>query len=557
MMTRFALRLAAIAIAVAGVIDPVMTVSRQAPQPLTITVLDSPGDEAYRAAAELQSRVADLFETRIRSQVAATDASPCPSAGACVVVADGNTAPRRLTSNGPLGAIRIPAGRPAVAIERVEMASVVDPGARGAIDVILDRNDAGRSTNVRVFDGTVPVGESTTGHVEWTPIATGLRELRIATPDDEVHAAVEIRSVQYRIFFYEPRPMWSGTFVRRALEADARFRVRARAAIGRNVMTATEDATLDAVTLERTDPHVVVVSAPEQLSARDVAVLEQFMTERGGTVVALLDQRLAGASLRLLPLSVTEKREAQPLAIGPLKSSEFLTFAADAVTRVLAMAGDAPVIVSRPAGNGRLVASGASDAWRFRDEGAAFASFWQALVADAAAAAGESMSVALDKRLAKPHERVRVAVDWRPLRGVPAAAEARAVLSCGNSAHPIRLWPDATRGRFEGELVASTPGECRVTATVNGHSGSAPLLVRDGPTTFDRREGALTASIAANGGTVVDAGDESTLVTLLRRSASPSDISTRAHPLRSSWWIIPFAASLGGEWWMRRRGGLK
>jgi hypothetical protein len=28
------------------------------------------------------------------------------------------------------------------------------------------------------------------------------------------------------------------------------------------------------------------------------------------------------------------------------------------------------------------------------------------------------------------------------------------------------------------------------------------------------------------------------------------------HPMRSAWWIIPFALALSGEWWLRRRRGL-
>jgi len=28
-------------------------------------------------------------------------------------------------------------------------------------------------------------------------------------------------------------------------------------------------------------------------------------------------------------------------------------------------------------------------------------------------------------------------------------------------------------------------------------------------------------------------------------------------PMRSAWWIVPFAACLCGEWWLRRRRGLR
>jgi MoxR-like ATPase len=29
----------------------------------------------------------------------------------------------------------------------------------------------------------------------------------------------------------------------------------------------------------------------------------------------------------------------------------------------------------------------------------------------------------------------------------------------------------------------------------------------------------------------------------------------RRHPMRSAWWLVPFAACLSGEWWLRRRHG--
>jgi hypothetical protein len=28
------------------------------------------------------------------------------------------------------------------------------------------------------------------------------------------------------------------------------------------------------------------------------------------------------------------------------------------------------------------------------------------------------------------------------------------------------------------------------------------------------------------------------------------------HPMRSTWWIVPFVVCLSAEWWLRRRRGL-
>jgi hypothetical protein len=47
------------------------------------------------------------------------------------------------------------------------------------------------------------------------------------------------------------------------------------------------------------------------------------------------------------------------------------------------------------------------------------------------------------------------------------------------------------------------------------------------------------------------------LETHLRRNVTASPIRTTSHPMRSAWWIIPFAACLTGEWWLRRRKGLR
>jgi hypothetical protein len=293
----------------------------------------------------------------------------------------------------------------------------------------------------------------------------------------------------------------------------------------------------------------------EQLTADEVATLEQFVTRRGGSVVALLDRPPTGAIRRLLPFSISERRESQPVQAGPLKMSDFLTItSADSLSMPLVSAGNDAVIVSTPIGNGRVIVSGASDAWRHRQDNA-FNAFWQSLIADAADATGDALVVTLDKQLARPHERVRMDAEWRPLRGIGNTIDARAALVCAKTSQPIRLWPNGAPGRFDGELVAPESGECRVAVTLNNATGSAPLLVRDVPTVAAATGDELSTAIKAHGGTAVNAGDEATLIAALRRSASPRDISTQIHPTRSPLWIVPFAAFLGGEWLLRRRGG--
>lgn len=552
MIARGALRVLAIAIAVAGVFDPVMTVSRRARQPLMITILDSPSDAALDAAARVASDVSDFYDVRVRNQPVSADASPCSEDRACVVISDG-VAPRRLTPSGSIGAIRVaPSRTPAAAIKAVHAPATVDPGARGVITVDVDRKDP--SAVVRVFDGSVLVGESSTSRIEWTPVATGLRDLRIATGDDETHVAVEVRSVRHSVLLYESRPTWMATFVRRALEADPRFALRTRARVANAISVSTGAIALDIDALERADARVVVVSAVDQLTANEVAALDAFVRRRGGSVVALLDARPAGPARMLLPFAFNERRETQAVAMGPLEATEFLTLSsADAATTVLADAAGTPVIVSRAVGQGRIIASGASDAWRFRDAGG-FTAYWQSLVANAADAAGDALVVRLDRQLARPHEPVHMTVDWRRLREIDTTIDARAVLTCGGASQPIRLWPDGAPGRFAGDFVPAAVGECRVSATLNNATASVSLLIRD-VATLRMHETDLATVVTAHGGTVANAGDEHAVVTMLRRSASSRDISTQVHPMHSPLWIVPFALCLGGEWWLRRRAG--
>jgi len=44
---------------------------------------------------------------------------------------------------------------------------------------------------------------------------------------------------------------------------------------------------------------------------------------------------------------------------------------------------------------------------------------------------------------------------------------------------------------------------------------------------------------------------------LIRRTVASPRFSIARHPMRSAWWMLPFAACLSAEWWMRRRRGLR
>jgi hypothetical protein len=70
---------------------------------------------------------------------------------------------------------------------------------------------------------------------------------------------------------------------------------------------------------------------------------------------------------------------------------------------------------------------------------------------------------------------------------------------------------------------------------------------------FDR----LDERARASGGLSVQAGGEQAIIDALRAMPTAPAQPIESHPLRSTWWIVPFAACLGVDWWDRRRAGLR
>jgi hypothetical protein len=259
-----------------------------------------------------------------------------------------------------------------------------------------------------------------------------------------------------------------------------------------------------------------------------------------------------------LSLRADERRETAPVAIGPIKGSEFLLLRPQGWTATVVASRDAdPVVVSRSFGHGRIVTSGALDAWRYRAEGNQFDSFWRSLVAEAAAAAGEPLVLTLSPGLAAPGQQVAVELEWRAIDEPHESLEAEAVVRCGSGTSLVRLWPSGSRTRFRGGFDAPAAGTCEVLANIRPlGSATAALRVTAEPAGPMPAEDALSAAVAAFAGVTVDGGDEATLVTRLQEFVSPHRMSVPVQPMRSAWWLVPFAAALGGEWWWRRRKGL-
>src|SRR5262249_44535190 len=113
-------------------------------------------------------------------------------------------------------------------------------------------------------------------------------------------ALVDVVDRKWPVLFYDPRPSWMSTFVRRAVERDPRFVVTSRVVTSHNVNTDAGNPPgrlddLSALSLF----DAVVVGSPAAMSADDADGLEAFMRKRGGSVVLLLDEVASGPHERL------------------------------------------------------------------------------------------------------------------------------------------------------------------------------------------------------------------------------------------------------------------
>ena len=123
----------------------------------------------------------------------------------------------------------------------------------------------------------------------------------------------------------------------------------------------------------------VLLGAPEDLTESEVAALSSFCELRGGAVIFLPDRRPSGSYARLVSSSGFDEallnKPAPLVGDGPIgvSASEFAlprrlgpgAIAVASLSRQVARAA----IGSVPLGRGRILFSGALDAWRFRATG--------------------------------------------------------------------------------------------------------------------------------------------------------------------------------------------
>jgi hypothetical protein len=437
---------------------------------------------------------------------------------------------------------------------------------------------------------TKPAVSGTSRTVETTPVVSGfsrtVEATRIASDSDRTVAdvVVDVRRTPLRVEFYDPRPSWATTFLRRALEADPRFQVATLSVTSRGVFAQTggavppADARLDAF-------DVVILGGLDRLSAAEASSLDRYMRSRGGAVVVVPDQRidagpardlvsggapardLVSGSVRLQP-DLAERLLEQPatLTVTPpaatLRASELLVMRAVAPgSEVIARVPDAdpakalPVIVSAPRGSGRLLLSGAMDAWRFRAaDNAAFDRFWQATIAGLALAVAPPMAIAVGPTLLRPGEPAAVTVRVRPRAPIAVSASI-------DGDQPLRLMPDPEAGVYRGRFVASqTPGLSTIevrAAAAEPLSASHRFLVSADAHRLPSNGPPLAMLASSHRGIDVSPDLIPDLERFIRGAVTAPRTRQVRHPMRSAWWMLPFAICLSTEWLIRRRRGLR
>jgi hypothetical protein len=567
-------RALAVALGIVGVVDPVWQTTDRSPRAVELQL--EPGADAMGVKARL--------EQALRDEVTfSADHAPV----ARVVVGDAlpptvDRIPTSFVSLAPESTINtrvVAVAEPAAAM----------PGWRTAVTAVIEgRGVAGSTSGVVLERSGVELGR--TEH-KWTgtderasvtipfvppsegPARLSLRVLPLEGERIEGDNVADVRAVvrarRLKVLVHEARPSWIAAFVRRVLEANPAFDVSASVAASKGLAV---NAGAAPARLRQLDEfETVLVGAPEDLTSADVDALETFVRRRGGAVVLLPDRRPSGPYVRLL-----RSREFDEVLIetpvtaqgqeGALQASELALprgsiASPDVLASVEREGGRRAVVFGAPLGDGRVVFSGAMDAWRFRaaDE-TGFARFWTSTVAGLALSAPPRLDLSAYPGIVKPGDFVGVRLRLRRSElndsasrvDVPAV-RARLIAASGTE-ELIRLWPGAEPGVFEGRVKIPEVGTFDVSASSGAATADTVVIAAADVRTPDDGDARRGAIAAATGGVHVGAQNLEPLVRSLR-ALTPARASRDAHPARSVWFVAAFAALLGAEWTMRRRAG--
>jgi hypothetical protein len=575
------LRWTAITIAVAAIVDPAVTVAGHVRPRLAIAVeggsssLDLPYAAGRLTRRDVARGVVQQLTRDLAAEFELVDGAD-PSATATVIV--GDRYPVDIGSSAAVSTVSLstPATliTPNVRVLNVHAPAAVPPATAIRIEATIEgAGEKGATTTVVVQTGGFEVGRAThtwqsdretwSAGIDVVPVGAAPFTFLIAveplpnerTPIDNAATVRVPVAAAMHVLVFEARPSWAAAFVRRALEGDPRFTV---SELGRMSPTAVvvsgEDRSLSDTALDASD--VLIVGGLDALTQDELARIDRFLRARGGALVLLPDASAGIAPLRArfaLPKmkELLLERHAALATQAPLPRIDASELsAADAMPAdaeiVARMTGSGePIVWTAPRGAGRLMFSGAMDAWRFRAEPQVeFDRFWRSAIAGLALAARRPISITVTPG--------QMFVELRDR--FPNAAKVSG---------SARLFPDSGLGEFSGRLDTTT-GASRDKEVVVSVSNSGTTREQRAPAEplvsgllVDPPGPPLALLSATHAGIDVAPERLAVLERFLRSIVAGPPAPIERRPMRSIWWMLPFAACLSAEWWLRRRRGLR
>jgi hypothetical protein len=567
------LRVIAVLIAIGGIVDPAVTLSRPLPAQVRLHV-DPADQDAVGVAARLRASVKDRV---------AFGTGPAAPALTKAEVFVGRASSPAAGFASPTSVVTFD-DRPGVEIVAAPSAVHAALSSSTPISVtIRARGLAGQTTVVGLEDAGVELArvehrwtrdETATIELPYLALATGTRRLSIRAAaaegerrlfDNRADLLALVAPRQGRVAVIEPRPSWPAGFVRRSLEGDPAFAVSSLLRTSTDVASRA-GAPPGAMAFEQLLPfEVIVVGAPEELRASEVDALRRFAERRGGTVLLLPDRRPSGEYVDLLPGRATEQLLSEPRALEPagLTASEIVSIPPSPGMRTQAALNGMPVVVSWAVGEGRFLFSGALDAWRYRaDPRSRSFDFWRDAIMSGALAAPHPLEVEIEPAIVRPGTAARVVARIRPTE-FGAAPDASSFVVQAHVTDPggretlVRLHPTPVPGTLEGSLSTAAAGIHNVTVSMPGGARAQTVLIADADASSAPEPSDVLERVPElTGGVTVASSDLSSLVHHLTTIPRASH-QVAVHPMRSAWWMVAFVAALCGEWTMRRRRGLR
>ncbi len=602
----FTLRAIALLIAVTAVIDPAFTSAHRARPVLSLVAVDEARDRDV--LADLRQQLAPNY-TLV--------SAPLPSAIGTVLVGT-----RLPTGAGalarPVVVVSPITNGPSVAIRRIQTPARAMLESRVTVSLTLVTRGfdsakpmPAREIGVELTRGDIVVSRKhvlvehdtvLTVPLTFVPSAIGPEVLQarayISQQSDTARSdvVVDVHANRWSVLFFDRRPSWMSTFVRRALERDPRFAVTSRIITSTNVsrQTGRPPEGLDAIA--RTGAFdAVVIGAPDALTARDVDGITTMLNAHGASVLLLADHAAPLGAVKTVldfggwrtiarrvpaelsaPMSGDQTREplrlkglsvgvpqrlpalAEPLAI--LRAADSNSVRASNRLANSTTSAAQTVIWRVPVGLGQLVISGAFDAWRYRDTAqSTFDATWRDLVDDAASQRQTALDVRLSPSLVVPRARTTLVVTLRDtMPAIPIRVTLRAVDAPTEGPTPLTLGAPRDRGQFVASFRApAASGRYEALVVQGPDTARVPLVVMPSVAhDADNEPDLLSAWATSGGGLVVPRDSAASVTTVLDAVLRPIPKVSAWHPMRSAWWIVPFALALVAEWWIRRRRGL-